>query len=292
MIFEILSVTHGIGRHMYYLSPTSIPLASKWSRATTPPNLAACALARISVCLFFMRILSRGDRKKTLIFLWALIALNISVNIVSIVGMLVRCRPIEKLWDHNVPGVCGPASTSVVTSLVQGVVSVGTDWVIALFPVVVLRGLNMAVKTKVVLGVLMGMGVFAGAAALKKMMHLNSLAVRPDVTWDVVDLTCWSMLVYLFEAFLSLQSSSFPPSWFFSSNYRRLPLCPAALTTLFPQSRAKRGNHRRIHSRHPPALLPRLQNRQQQRRHPRRRSRPQLRPRRHGRPKERPLLSG
>ncbi|KAK0610914.1 hypothetical protein B0T14DRAFT_413473, partial [Immersiella caudata] len=192
MIFEIISVSYGNGRHMYYLSSSSIIQASKWSRATTPPNLAACALARISLCLFFLRIVER--RRGFTIFLWVLITLNVLVNIMSITRLLASCRPLEKLWDHTVAGECWPTSTAFITSMIQSVVSIATDWLIALFPVVIVRKLNMARRTKVVLVVLMGMGIFAGAAALLKMFHLRSLTTRSDMTWDVVDLTSWSIV--------------------------------------------------------------------------------------------------
>ncbi|KAK4443032.1 hypothetical protein QBC34DRAFT_214792 [Podospora aff. communis PSN243] len=192
MIFEIISVSYGNGRHMYYLPDASIPQASKWSRATTPPNLAACALARISLCIFFLRIVER--RRGYTIFFWTLIVLNILVNTMSIVRLLASCRPLERLWNHSVPGECWPTSTAFITSMIQSVVSIATDWLIALFPIVIVRKLNMARRTKVVLVVLMGMGIFAGAAALLKLFHLRSLTTRSDITWDVVDLTCWSIV--------------------------------------------------------------------------------------------------
>ncbi|KAK0648212.1 hypothetical protein B0T16DRAFT_113643 [Cercophora newfieldiana] len=191
MIFEIISVAYGLGRHMYYLPHQDIIEASKWSRVTIPPNLAACALARISLCLFFMRIVDRRRGYKA--FLWTLIILNVLVNIMSIIRMFASCRPLEKLWDHSVEGECWPSSTAFITGMIQSVVSVSTDWLIALFPIVILRKLNMAIRTKLALITLMGMGIFAGAAALLKMMHLNALTTRPDTTWDVVDLACWSM---------------------------------------------------------------------------------------------------
>jgi len=193
MAFEIVAVSNGNGRHMYYLSDASLVEASKWGRATTPPNLVACALARISLCLFFMRIVSR--RRRYIIFLWTLIFLNVTTNIASIVRLLASCQPLEKLWNHNVPGTCWPTYTGFITGMIQAVVSISTDWLIALFPILILRNLNMARKTKIALIILMGMGIFAGAAALIKTLHLYSVTTRADTTWDTSELTCWSMYV-------------------------------------------------------------------------------------------------
>jgi len=191
MVFAILSVVHGNGRHMYFLDPVELIEASKWSRATIPPNLASCMLARVSLCLFLMRIV--GGIRKYKIFLWSVIGITVLTTAACIINLLISCRPLERLWNPKAPGVCFPPSTSVILGSIQASTSITSDWLVALFPILILRKLHMARRTKFVLCILMGMGMFVGAAALVKTFQLYTLGKRVDVTWDTLSLTFWSM---------------------------------------------------------------------------------------------------
>ncbi|KAK3326631.1 hypothetical protein B0H66DRAFT_166523 [Apodospora peruviana] len=192
LAFEIISVQNGNGRHMFYLEEHNLVEASKWSRATVPPNLTASMLARISCCLFMMRIVERFRHYK--IFLWTIIVLTfLSTNMV-IINLLASCRPLEKLWNPKVEGKCFPGHVSVIVGLIQASIAIAADWLVALFPILILRNLRMAMRTKIALAVLMGLGVFIGISALVKTLQLYTLGKRIDVTWDTLSLTIWSII--------------------------------------------------------------------------------------------------
>lgn len=193
MVFEIMSVSYGNGRHMFYLAHADIIEASKWSRATIPPNLMACLMARVSLCLFMLRIVNRVGIYK--LILWAVIFLNSVTTFISIIQLLAGCRPLAKLWNPSGPGVCLPAKVTQAIGLTNATTTIASDWLVALLPILVLKDLNMARRTKIALSVLMGTGLFVGAAALVKTLQLYTLGSRIDVTWDTLTLTCWSMYV-------------------------------------------------------------------------------------------------
>ena len=195
MAFEILAVHYGNGRHMFYIDDADVIEASKWSRATIPPNLMACLMARISLCLFMMRIVNRVRTYK--ILLWFIISLNSVTTSASIIQLLAGCRPLEKLWNPKAPGVCLPAKVTLVIGLSQATAAIASDWILALLPILILKNLNMARRTKIMLSILMGTGLFVGVAALVKTLSLYTLGSRVDVTWDTFNLTCWSMYVPL-----------------------------------------------------------------------------------------------
>lgn len=166
-------------------------LASKWSRSAVPPNLTASLLARISLCLFLLRIVDR--RRKHKIFLWTVMALTTVTTLVSALNSLLGCRPVEKMWNKDIVGECSPQRVAVIVGITQTTAAILADWLVALFPILLIKDLNMARKTKIALGILMGLGVFVGAAALIKAQQLYTLGSRIDTTWDTVSLTCWSM---------------------------------------------------------------------------------------------------
>jgi hypothetical protein len=157
--FEIAAVAYGEGRHMYYLSDSDLMNASKWSQLSIIPNLFSSTISRVSLCLFIMRIVDRILMYR--IFLWTIIVITSLSNLASIIWLLGECQPITLLWDRNAKGQCWDIAVegSVVVSKVGGYMTVGCDWIMALFPILILRNLNMATKTKWALAVLMGMGI-------------------------------------------------------------------------------------------------------------------------------------
>lgn len=191
LAWEIMSVKHGNGRHAYYLSEYDKVQASKWSRLTVPPNLTACTLSRISFCLFLMRIVDRQRIYK--LFLWSVVFVTTVTTAGTVVNLLASCKPIDKLWNPKHPGTCVPASQNVAFGLTQSSAAIAADFLLAVFPILILRKLNMALKTKIALGILMGMGLFVGIAALIKTREVYSVGRRTDITWSTFTLTCFSM---------------------------------------------------------------------------------------------------
>jgi hypothetical protein len=198
MVFEIMSVSYGNGRHMIYLNAADVVEASKWSRATIPPNLMACLLSRISLCLFMMRIV--GLFRTYQVILWIVMTLNSITTSASIIQLFAGCRPLEKLWNPSIPGTCLPRHVTTIVGLTQASTAISSDWIVALLPFLILRNLRMALGTKIAISVLMGTGVFVGVAALVKTFQLYTLGKRVDVTWDTFNLTCWSMYVISFPS--------------------------------------------------------------------------------------------
>ncbi|KAM7203289.1 hypothetical protein V8F33_002280 [Rhypophila sp. PSN 637] len=192
LAWEIMSVNHGNGRHAYYLSEYDKVQASKWSRLTVPPNLTACTLARVSFCLFLMRIVNR--QRMYTIFLWAIVFITSVTTLATVINLLASCKPIDKLWNPKHPGTCVPGIQNVAFGLTQSSAAIAADFLLAVFPILILRKLNMALKTKIALGVLMGMGLFVGIAALIKTREVYSVGRRTDITWSTFTLTCFSII--------------------------------------------------------------------------------------------------
>ncbi|KAM7212514.1 hypothetical protein V8F06_012095 [Rhypophila decipiens] len=192
LAWEIMSVNHGNGRHAYYLSEYDKVQASKWSRLTVPPNLTACTLARVSFCLFLMRIVNR--QRIYTIFLWSVVFITSVTTLATVINLLASCKPIDKLWNPKHPGTCAPGIQNVAFGLTQSSAAIAADFLLAVFPILILRKLNMALKTKIALGVLMGMGLFVGIAALIKTREVYSVGRRTDITWSTFTLTCFSII--------------------------------------------------------------------------------------------------
>lgn len=113
------SYHYGLGRHIYYLTSDQISQTFKWLWAAEPTNLFAVFLVRLSISLFFLRLI---PPKKA--YLW-IIRINIVGLVVSDVFISIyyffACRPIRKVWEPETPGQCfGPGVDSAATWLYQG----------------------------------------------------------------------------------------------------------------------------------------------------------------------------
>ena len=65
------------------------------------------------------------------------------------------CRPLAKNWNPLLPGTCGDSIKSV---LATSIINVTIDLIIIILPMPVLWGLQMALKRKVQLSVIFGLG--------------------------------------------------------------------------------------------------------------------------------------
>ncbi|KAK3304122.1 uncharacterized protein B0T15DRAFT_230970 [Chaetomium strumarium] len=106
-----------------------------------PWYLVSVTLSKISICLFFMDLLRRARQWR--ILLAALVVVMAITNLAFALAGYLQCRPLEKMWDPDVPGDClsGPG-TQMSLGYAQGAFSV-FSWVFsALFPLLILRDIS------------------------------------------------------------------------------------------------------------------------------------------------------
>ena len=63
---------------------------------------------------------------------------------------------------------------------------------LALLPITFLYKLQISWKRKIVLGMLLGLGVFAAVCAAIKVRHVRTQTTDADITWDTTSLLVWS----------------------------------------------------------------------------------------------------
>jgi rhodopsin domain-containing protein len=73
-----------------------------------------------------------------------------------------------------------------------------TDAIFAAIPLFFIRKLNIPLREKIVLGVLMALGLFCTTATIPKLLSMGQYASNPDYSWFGADLLMWSMIeVYI-----------------------------------------------------------------------------------------------
>lgn len=177
-------VHNGVGRHQFYLelSPElllQLSQAIKWQYISQVVLILSTMFTKVSICFFLLRIFGTKPMWKR--GLYGIMAFAVVTNISSASIVLAQCSPVQKLWDPLMPGTCWGPDTEISIGDYNGgefypgqrfldvcagkglltlriAVSVFCDWALASLPIVFMWNLQMSIKLKVGICVLMGMG--------------------------------------------------------------------------------------------------------------------------------------
>lgn len=112
-------------------------------------------MARISLSLMLLRIV--GWKQPHRAFLVTVIVLTAAIGSLACINTYITCKPMSKIWDHTLDGECNAKMRHAI-ALTQAIWTISSDWLVALFPALLLRDLRMASKAKMALGIIMGLG--------------------------------------------------------------------------------------------------------------------------------------
>ena len=96
LVFNGLQYHSGDGRHIFYLTESQTRQALKWRYITEFFLFLIICIAKVSICLFVLRIKNSGWLK------WCLYSLMTGLVITTMsceIILLAQCRPIHAYWD-------------------------------------------------------------------------------------------------------------------------------------------------------------------------------------------------
>lgn len=151
-----VEIHEGFGRPQYYLTAHQLREFRKYTYGEWIQTFATLMFTKISICLLLMRI----PTAKALIrpLQAAVVVLAVS-NIIITVLWIVQCKPVDGAWDNDATSTCFSRGQLLRIILAQAVISAVSDFAFAAFPILILWRVQMAVKDKVALCLLMGLGV-------------------------------------------------------------------------------------------------------------------------------------
>lgn len=150
-------------------------------------------LGKFAVGITILRILSRTSTWKR----WAVIIVLVITSLVSITDVflgLFRCGDPRAQWDYELAATatCLPRSrTSPFNDLTNGIL-IFADYFFSVLPMAVVWGLNMPLRRRIVIIILLGLTIITGAAGTVKMVLVTVLDLN-DVTWNIYYGLIWCM---------------------------------------------------------------------------------------------------
>lgn len=144
------------------------------------------------------------------IFCWLMIVIQIAWCIGNTLFVLLQCRPIEAQWNPAVlaeGGSCLSVHTTRVASNAAAGVNICTDILLSLAPATFLWRLRRPFREKVLIGVLMGLGIFASVTSIIKSTLVAKWATPESDIWaSAISIATYTML----EQLLAITAASAP----------------------------------------------------------------------------------
>ena len=157
---------------------------------------------KVSICFFLLRL---PTSKYWIRPLQAGIAFLITTNIVLTFIWIFQCSPVQLAWKANVQGHCFSRHFLLGLILTQAVISIISDFSLALFPIGIIKNLHMRTRQKVGICLLMGLGVITGSCCVVRTV-LNGGALPLDATYGGITNWFWRQ----FEVQLGILAACIP----------------------------------------------------------------------------------
>ena len=133
------------------------------------------------------------------------------VNLVTVAMLASQCRPLAKLGNTTLPGVCSDKSHITKIGYGQAVINVLTDFFCTTTPIFVLWKVQISARLKVVICGLMSLGLIVAASQIVRVITLSTLEAKDySCTWPkIFSAGITTNLTYRFQ-WIESPRSSFP----------------------------------------------------------------------------------
>ncbi|KAL2198442.1 hypothetical protein P885DRAFT_32891 [Corynascus similis CBS 632.67] len=186
----IAATRYGLGRHLDSVPSNDVAVAGRLLYVAEFFAILAVAVSKTSFAVTLLRFVLERWHK---VLLWGVIA---SVNLAMwscAVLLLAQCQPTRKLWNIVLDGSCWPRSVYTAYSVFAGAWSAAMDFILALFPWILIWPMRIRTAEKVGVGIAMSLGVFAGITGVIKTTFLPSAGnPKSDFTYASTDLIIWA----------------------------------------------------------------------------------------------------
>lgn len=151
-----VEVHYGFGRHRTYLTEWEYTEFLKFSYGEWIQTFQTLMFTKLSICFLLLRIPVQTYFLRPL---QGAIVFLIVTNIVLTFLWIFQCNPIRGAWNKQTPASCFTNAQLLRIIISQAIISIISDVVLALSPLVILWRVQIEWRIKAGLCVLMGLGV-------------------------------------------------------------------------------------------------------------------------------------
>ncbi|KKY14871.1 putative polytopic membrane protein [Phaeomoniella chlamydospora] len=192
--FVFTGIHYGTGQHAAALSVFNYEHAMRaWYFCEIFYNVAS-PLVRISIGIMLLRLTTINWHRITI---YVVMLVSTLMSVILVMEIIFQCQPIKFFWSatrNPLHGHCIDSAVTIDFVYAGGAISCVCDWILGLLPWLLVRKLNMNLRTKVTVGVLLCLANFGSLAMLIRFYTINQLASSTDFLYDTTDLAIWSSL--------------------------------------------------------------------------------------------------
>lgn len=242
-VCTVVFMHYGGDRHVWDIDPSYFVPAVKNAWIAQMVYLISTTCVKVSVLLFYRRLVAGTYSKRWKYATIAAIAFTIAYCVSFIFVLCFGCSPLQAYWlsfdfvwleDNTYTCVKGEQA-----NLIAGILSVVSDLYAVLLPCLMLRHFDAPRRQKVALNIVFSFGLLVVAAGAVRTYYFNGLAYTLDETWLGFDIFVWAQL----ELQLAIICASAPALRVFFRKYLSDPLS-RALNTAKNAGSAIRSGHR------------------------------------------------
>ncbi|KAI4267784.1 MAG: hypothetical protein L6R38_008096 [Xanthoria sp. 2 TBL-2021] len=199
----IIQVQYGFGRHKFYLDDWEFIEFTKYSYGEWIQGFQTLMLTKLSICILLLRI---PVEKHLIRPIQGAIAFLIITNLVLTLLWIFQCNPIAGSWNKMTPATCFTDAQLLRIIISQAIISIVSDFALALFPIELLRKVQIQRRTKIGLCILMSLGLITAACCTVRTV-MNWQNISSDPTWTSVVNWYWRT----WEVSIGIVAASIPP---------------------------------------------------------------------------------
>jgi len=192
-ILVSVAVHYGLGMNITDIKdPQDRMNAVKYLTLAPNFNILSVGIGKTSIVFFLIRLLSGTESTSRKIVLWVIVLISNMLNIAGVSTVLGFCTPTESIWNPDVPGTCIDPQVQLGIGMAQVCYNAVTDFFLALFPVVIFWNLNVKLRRKIGLLMILGAGVFGAAVTSYKAYSMMNLSSRDNITISWYRISIWN----------------------------------------------------------------------------------------------------
>ena len=155
-VLVLCEIHYGFGLHREFISTSSYTAFVKYSYLEWIQTFQTLMFNKLSICLFLLRL----PVKTWLIRpLQASIGILIVSNVILTFVWIFQCVPVQAIWEDSELDTCMTNAQLQRIIISQAIISIISDVVLSLFPIVLLWNVQISQRTKFGLCSLMSLGL-------------------------------------------------------------------------------------------------------------------------------------
>ena len=135
-------------------------------------------MPNVAIAILVNRLLDPRRWRTRVLFTMSVV--QVLLAIVPCIIVFAQCTPTEKLWDSSLPGRCWDSSILNDITYFMTAYTILTDIALAVMPITAFWKLNMPVRTKVGLCVMMGLTLLSAIVTIVKSTYLYLFTDKSD----------------------------------------------------------------------------------------------------------------